>query len=91
MSYLQRFRVPPGTKLKPKDIAPAFKERHESHGQRHANIVAPVWDARTRAAFRRRVATASRSGGMMQPELNRGEGMLRALKTLGFQRLEKCQ
>ncbi|MGO8759934.1 MAG: polyphosphate kinase 2 family protein [Terracidiphilus sp.] len=31
MNYLQRFRVAPGSKLKLKEIDPAFKDGHESH------------------------------------------------------------
>ena len=31
MNYLERFRVPPGTAVKLKDIDPGFKDRHESH------------------------------------------------------------
>jgi PPK2 family polyphosphate:nucleotide phosphotransferase len=30
VNYLERFRVPPGTKVKLKDIDPAFKDHHES-------------------------------------------------------------
>ncbi len=31
MSYLERFKVLPGTKVKLKDIDPAFKDHHETH------------------------------------------------------------
>lgn len=31
MNYSQHFRVPPGTKVKLKDIDPGFKDLHESH------------------------------------------------------------
>jgi PPK2 family polyphosphate:nucleotide phosphotransferase len=31
MNYLERFKVSPGSKVKLKDIDPAFKDRHENH------------------------------------------------------------
>jgi len=31
MNYLERFKVPPGTRVRLKDIDPAFKDRHEDH------------------------------------------------------------
>ena len=31
MNYVERFRVPPGTTVKLKDIDPGFKNRHEGH------------------------------------------------------------
>jgi PPK2 family polyphosphate:nucleotide phosphotransferase len=31
VNYVQRFRVPPGTKVKLKDIDPGFKDHHEGH------------------------------------------------------------
>ena len=31
MNYVERFRVPPGTAVKLKDIDPSFKDRHEGH------------------------------------------------------------
>ena len=31
MNYVKRFRVPPGTSVKLKDIDPTFKDRREGH------------------------------------------------------------
>jgi len=31
MNYLERFKVPPGTRVRLKDVDPAFKDRHEDH------------------------------------------------------------
>jgi PPK2 family polyphosphate:nucleotide phosphotransferase len=31
VKYLERFRVPPGTRVKLKDVDPAFKDHHEGH------------------------------------------------------------
>jgi polyphosphate kinase 2 (PPK2 family) len=31
VKYVERFRVPPGTNVKLKDIDPGFKNRHECH------------------------------------------------------------
>src|SRR5262249_35845470 len=31
VSYLDQFKIPPGTTVKLKDIDPAFKDRHQSH------------------------------------------------------------
>jgi len=39
MNYLEQFRVVPGTRVRLKDIDPAFKDRHESHEQAAQEIV----------------------------------------------------
>jgi polyphosphate kinase 2 (PPK2 family) len=31
VNYLERFRVAPGSRVRLKDVDPAFKDRHESH------------------------------------------------------------
>lgn len=38
MNYAKRFRVAPGSKVKLKDIDPAFKDRHENHQQAAGEI-----------------------------------------------------
>lgn len=38
MSYVERFRVPPNTRVKLKDIDPAFKDEHETREQAAAEI-----------------------------------------------------
>ena len=41
MNYVERFRVPPGTSVKLKDIDPGFKDRHhESHKEAAKEIEA---------------------------------------------------
>jgi len=38
VDYAQRFRVPPGTTVKLKDIDPRFKNRHEGHKEAAKDI-----------------------------------------------------